>query len=150
LGEPTDLGGALAPAVAVLPLRLSLLGDAFPIAGALGGASCASREEPSGNTSWGFPVQHQAVLPLTPRLVLHGFSLLGCPLDAGVGGGFTFAVPLPRNFWLVAAAGVYGQPALPRQPVLHTDARLDLVVPSGPQSFSVGVGRRGLTFSGRW
>jgi hypothetical protein len=150
-GEPTGSGGALPPALAVLPLRLALLGDAFPIAGALGGAPCAPREGPSGNASWGFPVQRQAVLPLTSRLVLHGFSSLGCPLDAGMGGGLTFAAPLRRDLWLVAAAGVYGQPSLPGRSLLRTDARLDVVMrATTDHPLAVGIGKRGLTFSGWW
>jgi hypothetical protein len=150
-GEPTGTGGALQAALAVLPLRLSLLGDAFPIAGALGGDPCAARQEPSGNTTWGFPVQRQTYLPLTSSLVLHGFSRLGCPLDAGAGGGLTFAVPLPRDLWLVASAGVYGQPSMPGRSLLRTDAKLDVVLrATSDHPLALGIGKRGLTFSGWW
>jgi hypothetical protein len=127
------------------------MGDSFPIASALGGAPCASREEPSGNTMWGFPLQRQTYLPLTSRLVLHGFSRLGCPLDAGAGGGLTFAMPLPKDLWLVAAAGVYGQPALPGRSLLRSDAKLDVVLrATTDHPLAVGIGKRGLTFSGWW
>src|SRR5579871_3836053 len=62
-GEPTGSAGALAPPLAVLPLRLSLLGDAFPIAGALGDQACGPRMEASGNATWGFAAQRQTYLP---------------------------------------------------------------------------------------
>jgi hypothetical protein len=149
-GEPTGPGGLLPPSLAVLPLRLSLQGDAFPLAGALGGSGCASREEASGNTQWGFPIQRQTYLALTPHLVLHGFSRLGCPLDAGMGGGFTYSLPLRQDLWLVASAGVFSVPNAPTPTRLHTDARIDLVLPKTDHAWAVGVGRRGLTFSGKW
>ncbi len=150
-GEPTGSGGILAPPLAVLPLRLSLVGDAFPIAGALGAPSCEPRMEASGNSTWGFAAQRQTYLPLTSRLALHGFSRLGCPLDAGMGGGLTFAMPLPRELWLVAAAGVYGQPSMPGRSMLRSDAKLDLVMKAtSPHPLAFGIGRRGLTFSGWW
>ena len=64
-GEPTSAGGVSPPALAVLPLRLSLASGTFPIAGALPGDPRASREESSGNTVWGFPMQHATYL--SPR-----------------------------------------------------------------------------------
>ena len=109
-GEPTGGAGGLAPALAVMPLRLSLMGDTFPIAGALGGSPCASREEASGNTVNGFVVQRQVYLAITPQLVLHGFSAAGCPLDAGIGGGMTYSRPVSKSLFLVASAGAYAIP----------------------------------------
>jgi hypothetical protein len=149
-GEPTSGGGLLPPALAVLPLHLSLMGDVYPVAGALGDASCEPREEASGNTSWGFPVQHQTYFPLTSRLVLHGFSRLGCPIDASVGGGLTLALPLQKEWWLVVGAGVLGQPSLPRAP-LRMDARIDLVMrATSDHPLAIGVGRRGIALTGLW
>jgi hypothetical protein len=60
-----------------------------------------------------FPTRPYAQIPLAPRLVLHGFSDLGCPgdpyaaLDAGAGGGLTYALPLSPTLWLVPSAGGY-------------------------------------------
>ncbi|HEY3816968.1 MAG TPA: hypothetical protein VGL81_07355 [Polyangiaceae bacterium] len=151
-GEPTGDANGLAPALAVMPLRLSLMSATFPIAGALGGAPCASREEASGNTTNGFAVQRQSYLALTPQLVLHGFSSAGCPLDAGIGGGLTFAAPVAKSVFLVAGAGAYTQPSLqPGRAVTHGDARIDLVFKSTTdRAWGVGLGRRGLKLTGTW
>jgi hypothetical protein len=150
-GEPTSTGGVLPPTLAVLPLRLSLMGGTFPIAGALPGDPCDSREESSGNTVWGFPVQHATYLQLTPQLTLHGFSSQGCPLDASVGGGVSYAITLPSNLWLVVNAGVLSQPSLPGGARTRADARLDLMMrPTPDRAYAVGIGRRGVTFTGQW
>src|SRR5450432_1016622 len=71
------LGGFGAPRVdaAFAPLRLSLTGDLFPIASQSLG--CESHEDPSGNSVHGFALQRYSFLRLTPRLVLHGYSLAG-------------------------------------------------------------------------
>ncbi len=150
-GEPTSAGGALPPALAVLPLRLSLASATFPIAGALPGDPCASREESSGNTLWGFPMQHATYLPLTPQLTLSGFASRGCPLDSAIGGGLSYAITLPNNFWLVANAGLLSQPSLPGGTRTRTDLRLDLMMrPTPDRAYAVGIGRRGVTFTGQW
>jgi hypothetical protein len=53
----------------------------------------AFRAKTPSATRWGgIPVQHYAELRLTPRLVLSGFTQLGCPIDAGIGGVLTFAL----------------------------------------------------------
>jgi hypothetical protein len=151
-GEPTGDAQGLAAALAVMPLRLSLMSTTFPIAGALGGNPCESREEPSGNTANGFAVQHQAYLAITPQLVLHGFSTAGCPLDAGVGGGVTYTVPVSKSVFLVASAGAYSLPSVqPGRVVTKGDARIDLVFRSTPdRAWGVGLGRRGLKLTGTW
>jgi hypothetical protein len=90
------------------PLRLSLEGGIAPEAG--GFANCVSREDGAGNSVGGIPVQHFAAFQLTPRLVLSGFTQLGCPIDAGIGGVLTYTIPLADSLWLGAGAGVYGAP----------------------------------------
>jgi hypothetical protein len=151
-GEPTGDAQGLAPALAVMPLRLSLMSTAFPIAGALGGNPCASREEASGNTVNGFAVQRQVYLAITPQLVLHGFSRAGCPLDAGIGGGLTYSVPVSKSVFLVASAGTYTLPGVqPRRVLTKGDARIDLIFRSTPdRAWGVGLGRRGLKLTGTW
>ncbi len=150
-GEPTSSGGVLPPALAVLPLRLSLAGATFPIAGALPGDPCASREESSGNTVWGFPMQHATYLSLTPQLTLSGFASRGCPLDSAIGGGVSYAIKLPDNFWLVANAGLLSQPSLPGGARTRADLRLDLMMrPTPDRAYALGLGRRGVTFTGQW
>jgi hypothetical protein len=151
-GEPTGDTQGLAPALAVMPLRLSLLSTSFPIAGALGGAPCASREEASGNTVNGFAVQRQVYLAITPRLVLHGFSSAGCPLDAGIGGGLTYSVPVAKSVFLVASAGAYSLPsAQPGRVLTKGDARIDLIFRSTPdRAWGIGLGRRGVKLTGTW
>ncbi len=151
-GEHVGDTTGLAPALAVLPVRLSLLGAAFPIAPALGGAPCASREEASGNTQSGFALQHQISAAWTPRLTLTGFSQLGCPLDAGMGGALTYSVPLARDVWLLASVGVYTLPGLqPGRVVAMPDARLDVLFqkPSG-RGVAVGMGLRGFKLTASW
>jgi hypothetical protein len=151
LGEPTGGGDALPPALAVMPLRLSLMGAAFPLVGAFGANLCASRLDPSGNIHWGFPLQRRTYSTLAAGFVLHGYSSLGCPIDAGIGVGLTYALPLSRTLWLVTSAGVYGMPNALGQPRLLSDARLDLVVhPTPVRAWAIGIGRRGLAVSGLW
>jgi hypothetical protein len=150
-GEPTSAGGVLPPTLAVLPLRLSLMGATFPIAGALPGDPCASREESSGNTVWGFPMQHATYLSLTPQLTLSGFSSRGCPLDSSIGGGASYAITLPDHLWLVVNAGLLSQPSLPGGARTRADLRLDLMMrPSPDHAYALGLGRRGVTFTGQW
>ena len=151
LGEPTG-DRALEPTIAVLPLRLSLINEALPIGRAFGDDPCASSGDSAGNSIQGFPILRQTYLPITPRLVLHGFSRGGCPIDAGIGGGMTYSIPLPANLWLVASAGVYTQPSVaPGPAVFKPDARLDILLRKTPDSaLSLGVGRRGIALTGLW
>jgi hypothetical protein len=153
-GEPTGVGTGLAPALAVLPLRLSLMSSVFPMASLAPGDpfGCKIREEMSANSNGGFPVQHQVFLPLTSRLVLHGFSTGGCPLDAGAGGGISYTMPVARNVWLVPSAGVYSQPnGITPTTRTRSDARVDLVFKTyGGRALGVGVGRQGFKITGTW
>lgn len=153
-GEPTATATGLAPALAVLPLRLSLMSSVFPLGSMAPGDpfGCKTREDASGNSNAGFPVQRQVFLPLTSRLVLHGFSTGGCPLDAAAGGGVSYAMPVARNTWLVPSAGVYGQPngIVPTARV-KSDARVDVIFRTYTgRTLGVGVGRQGLKITGTW
>jgi hypothetical protein len=98
--------------VASLPLRLSLITSIFPVNPAF--PACGAEAVAAGGSI--FPIQPYTQVQLTPHLVLHGFSDLGCagdhyaPLDTGAGGGFTYTRPLRPNLWLVASTGAYGVP----------------------------------------
>jgi hypothetical protein len=147
-GEPSN-GPGLSPWIASVPLRLSLQSGIFPMAGLF--PNCATREDGSGNSFQGAPLQRYALLRLTPNLVLHGFSSAGCPIDGALGGGVTYTVPLRPSLWLVAGAGIYSTPAygaaLPARQ--QSDVRIDLMKEtSGGRSLSVGVGKRGFSFGG--
>jgi hypothetical protein len=125
------------------PLRLSLTGGLFSQAGAFSG--CDSRTDASGNSVNGFAVQRYSYLRLTPQLTLHGFSLTGCAVDAGLGGGFTYTVPLRKSLWLVASAGFYAQPNFGGGTSAFTTsaARVDVVKQlAWGRTLSVGLGTR--------
>ncbi len=107
-GDETSDAGALSGYRALAPLRLSLEASLFPKGG--GFPNCASREDDVGNSVGGIPVQHSMMLRLTPRLVLSGFTQLGCPIDAGLGGALTYALPVTRSAWLVFGGGLYAAP----------------------------------------
>jgi hypothetical protein len=149
LGEPTGEPTTLSPHLASTPMRLALQAMVFPVDRALGFESgCETRGNAVGNSVGGIPVQRYTFLQLAPNLVLHGFSSLGCPIDAAIGGGVTYAVPIRPTLWFVAGAGLYGAPQQPSGRV-RTDLHLDVVKKtSDGRAFSVGVGRRGFTFGG--
>jgi len=148
-GEPTSFGTGLPPTLAVLPLRLSLMGGTFPIAGALPGDPCLAQQE--ANSAWGFPIQRATYLPLLPQLTLHGFSSGGCTLDASVGGSVSYAITLPSNMWLVVNAGLLSQPSMPGGSRTRGDLHVDLWMrPTPDRAYAVGLGRRGVTFTGQW
>jgi hypothetical protein len=101
-----------------------------------------------------FPTQFYTEIRLTPRLVLHGFSDLGCPGDSlaavgsGAGGGVSYTAPLRSDLWLVGSAGTYVVPAhfgsTGRRPAA---GGLDLVVPGqNGGTWSTGLG---ITSAGR-
>jgi hypothetical protein len=102
-------------------------------------------------------------LRLTPKLVLSGFSQLGCPVDAGIGGTLTYAVPLRASTWLVFGGGIYGVPAqvplfggtrLRPEPPVEAAGKVDFDWSTrGGRTYSVGVEslggvRQGITFGG--
>jgi hypothetical protein len=143
----------LPPDAASLPLRLSLLTAAYPIGPFLGGSGCGEASVAAAGTV--FPTQPYTQIQLTPHLVLHGFSDLGCPgdpfasLDSGAGGGLTYALRLRPSTWLVASAGGY---VIPAHDPIATRATvgggLDLVVQQ-PKSARVLTMGLGVTTSGR-
>jgi hypothetical protein len=125
------------------PLRLSLTGGLFSQASAFAG--CDARAEASGNTVNGFAVQRYTFLRLTPQLVLHGFSMTGCPVDAGMGGGLSYSVPLQKSLWLVSSAGFYALPTFGggTSSLVTTAARVDIVKQLGwGGTLNVGLGTR--------
>jgi hypothetical protein len=142
LGEP----GAPSPLASFTPLRLSLNQGLFPTASAIQG--CPSREDASGNSINGFPIERYSYLRLSPRLTIHGFSSIGCAADAGLGGGLTYAAPLGKKLWLVSSIGFYGLPPIDsaRSAVVSASARLDLVkqLPAG-HVLTFGMGTRNRT-----
>ena len=130
-----------------LPLRLSLLSSLSPVGRPSGPTGCGAASVEAAGTI--FSTQRYTQLQLTPRLVLHGFSDLGCPGDpyaavgAGAGGGATYLMPLPQGRWLVASAGTYVVPSHAGSTGRTVAAGgLDLVVPtrdSGTLSTGLGV-----------
>jgi hypothetical protein len=149
VGEPTGDTGALAGNLASAPLRLSLENSIFPIG--QGFDQCGTREDAAGNSTGGIATQRYTLLRLSPNLALHGFTRAGCPIDGAIGAGITYSVKVRPSLWLVAGAGIYTAPA----PALwaggrtQNDFRIDLVNKvSDQRSFSVGVGKRGVTFGG--
>jgi hypothetical protein len=104
-----DLGGPLSGYRLSAPARLSLIGTIVPIASMF--PQCSSLEDAVGNSVGGIPLQHYVDWRIAPRLVFSAFSQLGCPIDAGLGGVFTYEVPLRSSLSLVFAAGVYTAPA---------------------------------------
>jgi|HubBroStandDraft_1064217.scaffolds.fasta_scaffold40576_2 hypothetical protein len=134
----------LSPYWASMPLRLTLLSSLLPVGPALGNGGCMASVESAGTI---FPTQPYAYFALTPRLVLHGFSDLGCPddpralLDSGAGGGVTYEMPVAKDLSLVASGGAYGVPGngLPTRYAAH--AGLDIVEqkPNGGAMFT-GIG----------
>ena len=136
-----DYGPRVSEAFA--PLRLQLTGGLFSQASAFSG--CESRGDASGNSVNGFALQHYSYLRLTPALVLHGFSMTGCAVDTGMGGGFSYALPLSKSLWLVPSAGFYAQPSPGggRGAFVTTAARVDLVKQlAWGRTLSVGLGTR--------
>jgi hypothetical protein len=143
--------GALPVSAAFAPLRLSLVGGLFPEGITLPG--CASREDASGNSVNGFALQRYSFVRLAPGLVLHGFSQGGCGVDAGLGGGLTFAAPLTKSVWLVSSVGFYALPPLDsaRSAVVTSSARVDVVKHLGwGRTLSLGLGTRQRTGSSQF
>jgi hypothetical protein len=142
LGEP----GALPPVSTFTPLRLSLSQGLFPVGNMISG--CSSREDASGNSINGFPIERYSYLRLIPRLTLHGFSSSGCAADAGLGGGLTYAMPLGKKLWLVSSVGLYGLPPIDSalSAVVSASARVDIVkqLPAG-HVLTFGMGTRNRT-----
>jgi hypothetical protein len=68
----------------------------------------------------------------------------GCAVDAGMGGGLTYAIPLRKSLWLVPSAGFYALPhASGGSATVTTAARIDLVKQlAWGRTLSVGIGTR--------
>jgi hypothetical protein len=148
-GEPTGDASALPGYFASAPLRLSLQNQIFPVGSAYD--QCATRGDAAGNSTGGVPTQRYALLRLTPNLVLHGFTAGGCPIDGAIGGAITYSARIAPTLWLVAGAGIYTAPAPAQYSAARTrsDFHLDLIKKvDDTHSFSVGVGKRGVTFGG--
>lgn len=125
------------------PLQLSLTGGLFPVGSVLPG--CDSRQDASGNSVSGFALQHYSFLRITTALTLHGYSMGGCFVDAGLGGGFTYHLPLGKSVWLVPSAGFYALPTSggSTTPLLTASARVDLVKQlAWGRTLSLGLGVR--------
>jgi hypothetical protein len=149
VGEPTGDTGALPGYFASAPLRLSLASTIFPIGPAFD--QCGTRGDATGNSTGGIATQRYTLLRLSPSLVLHGFSAAGCPIDDAIGAAITYSVKVRPSLWLVAGAGIYAAPAPAQYSVGRTqnDFRIDLIKQvSDQRSFSVGLGKRGISFGG--
>lgn len=141
-GEPTGPSSSFYWAQ---PIRLSLGSNYFSHASLF--PNCASREEAAGNSIGGMPVQKFTLLRLSPRLVLTGFSSLGCPIDGAIGGAASYGVPLSATSHFVLGSGFYSAPALPAGLVTRAEAkttvalRADIVwqTPKG-STRSLGIG----------
>jgi hypothetical protein len=130
-------------AAAFAPLRLSLTSGLFSQAAVF--PACDSRADASGNSVHGFAVQRYSFLPLAPQLVLHGFSTAGCAVDAGMGGGLTYVVPLRKSWFLVPSAGFYALPSAAGggSMFVTTAARVDLVKQlAWGRTLTLGLGTR--------
>ena len=135
--------GGLPVGATFAPLRLSLVGGLFPQASTL--PNCDSRADASGNSIHGFELQRSIYLRLAPNLILHGFSSTACPVDAGLGGGFTYATQLTKRLWLVSSLGLYTLPAIDeaRSALVTASGRVDLVRRLGwGRTLNVGFGTR--------
>lgn len=148
IGAPGDASGSTgstAPssqAILFEPLRLGLLGDVAPMSA--GEPGCADRVEAAGNataSSSGAPMQSLAARTLAPRLTLFGMSRAGCAIDAGMGGGLVYVVPLRPSVFFVAGFGTLVQPPYGARPaIVHTQGRADVVFDRGQgRSWSFGL-----------
>ena len=141
-GEPTGPSSSLYWAQ---PIRLSLSSNYFSHGSLF--PNCATREEAAGNSVGGMAVQKFTLLRLSPRLVLTGFSSLGCPIDGAIGGAVSYGVPLSATTHFVLSSGFYTAPALPPALVTRAEAkttgalRADIVwqTPKG-STRSLGIG----------
>ena len=127
-GEPTGPSAALFPPLAVLPARLSMLSSAFPLAGHVAGRPrCAARPTRAATRSTGSPSSIRLYLAMTSQLAVHGFSRLGCPLDAVAGGAVTYAAPLARDVSIVASSAATTTSSVNGHVRTRAEVRLDLL-----------------------
>jgi len=148
---PRGAGSQLSPRLVSMPLRLSLQPVLLPVEPPSTSQPCESREEPSGNTFHGFPLQGYASLRLIPQLTLHGFTNLGCPTNGGIGTAVTYTATLRPDIWLVVGAGAYAIPHAQVGAPAQYDFHVDLMTRGhDDRVWSVGLGRKGVTFGGQW
>jgi hypothetical protein len=140
------------PSFVLDPIRLGLFAADVPVGAA--DPACRGSLEAAGNAtaaSGGFALQHAAELRLIPHLTLAGFSRGGCSVDSGVGAALVCAVPIRKDIWFVASAGILKLPhAGPNGASVTTSQfRADIVFarPAG-RSLAVGISNRGLSFGG--
>jgi hypothetical protein len=149
----------LPTAWATIPLRMTFLPLPFPQGSAFGDAYGCRPDDLAarGNTWNGLPMQRETAIRLTPRLTLVGFSQSGCPLDAGMGGGLVYAVPVHKNVWLAASAGAFMTPNFDlgargiaaSLPKVKSELRIDAIVRrKNGDPWTIGLGTRGLRFGG--
>lgn len=151
-----DAAPPSSPSILFEPLRLGLMSDVAPRSATEPG--CSERIETTGGATAmtaGTPMQFFTSRPIAPHLTLVGFSRAGCPVDAAIGGGLTYVVPLRPSVFFVASAGILAQPPYGARPlIIHSQVRADVVLDRGEgRSWSVGVrSNRGsspsLTFGG--
>ena len=145
--------------LALEPLRLSLLGRHA----VMPADECAGLSSGGKSSYGGLRAMRTVAVNLldgpswrSPRLTLFGFSRLGCPLDAAVGGGAALTVPIRPSVSFVLSGGAIYLPAT--KPGVDNptggpakSVRADVVFrrPEG-RSFNLGVDTllRGVSFGG--
>lgn len=117
------------PSILFEPLRLGLMSE-VP-SQAMTEPGCSGHVETT----------YQLSFPVARRLTLVGFSRAACPIDAAIGGGLTYVVPLRPSVFFVASGGILVQPPYgPRPLTIIPQARADVVFDRGQgRSWSVGV-----------
>lgn len=150
-GDMTGRSGARAPssqAILFEPLRLGMLGDVPPMSP--GDPGCRDHLEAIGNataSSAGAPLQFLHARTLAPRLTLFGMSRAGCAVDAAIGGGLVYVVPLRPKMFFVLGVSTLVQPAYGGRPaIVRPQVRADVVFDrGGGRSWNVGIRSTGAT-----
>lgn len=153
-GDTTTPPPGLPLDVAMMPLRIGLLGDTWLKARVFPG--CEADVEAGTNSQNGFALQRTAAMRLVPRLTLVGFSRAGCQVDAALGGGLVYSALIKKDFWFVGGVGVLGLPhAAPAGTTMWKgEIRADLMFRESPSRMwnlglrSTGGGVTGLSFGG--
>jgi hypothetical protein len=148
LGDASDEAAQLPLDIAMLPMRLSLGGVASR---GREYAGCVEAATANGSAPNGFLLQRSVAMRLVPRLALVGFSQTGCPMEASIGGGLVYTVPLRKDIWLVGSAGAlvlpHAGPSGAR--VWRSEIAADVAVRTTPErTWTIGVGTRGLRIGG--
>lgn len=142
-------------AILFQPLTLGLAGEVPPLTATEPG--CRDHLEATGNataSSAGTPMQFSFARVLAPRLTLFGMSRAGCAVDASLGAGLVYVVPLRPKVFFVAGFGALLQPPFGSRPaIVHVQGRADVVFDRGQgRSWNVGLrtsgGTSGVSFGG--